>query len=224
MRKKILAVLLIALIAAFALTACKSGENGTAGGGKITAAADASDSTEKGSGKTDAKESESGEKQTTAKGGSTEKESADSQNGSGKSGETTAAGGSGKSQKSTTKASESKTDGWKQKEAGTVVKGDVSVNVVKYGSATLDEGEELIQQLAKGGLRNAKKLASNKTKSTVVYDYSGQRIGTDKAEFIRFEFTVQKGTGYLVTVIAEKQADLDTDISYIMSNLAKLAK
>ena len=58
----------------------------------------------------------------------------------------------------------------------------------------------------------------------MVYDYSGQRIGTDKAEFIRFEFTVQKGTGYLVTVIAEKQADLDTDISYIMSNLAKLAK
>ena len=225
MRKKILAVLLIALIAVFALTACKSGESGTAGGdGKTTAAAEAADNTEKGGGKTDAKESESGEKQTTAKGGNSEKESADSQNGSGKSGETTAAGGSGKSQKSTTKASESKTDGWKQKEAGTVVKGDVSVNVVKYGSATVDEGEELIQQLAKGGLKNAKKLASNKTKSTVVYDYSGQRIGSDKTEFIRFEFTVQKGTGYLVTVIAEKQAGLDTDISYIMSNLAKLAK
>ena len=58
----------------------------------------------------------------------------------------------------------------------------------------------------------------------MVYDYSGQHIGSEKTEFIRFIYTVETGTGYLITVIAEKQADLDTDISYIRSNLAKLAK
>lgn len=223
MRKKILAVLLIALIAVLALTACKADQAGTAGeNGKTTAAQDAA---QKGSETATDKNGKAAD--TTAKAG--EKSAADAgsdaSDSSAKSGSTTAASGSAdKSEKATTKASESKTDGWKQKEAGTVVKGDVRVNVAKYGSATLDEGKELIEQLAAGGLKNAKKLASNQTKTAIVYDYSGTRIGADKAEFVRFTFTVQKGTGYLITVIAEKQADLDTDISYIMSNLAKLAK
>ena len=242
MGKKIIVVFLVMIIALFSLSACKSANNKTVSEAEKNTVSDSDSVSSKTKVTTsqtqagdatrgidsDAEENtvNSGKKSSTVKGETTlaSNEPSESAQGDKKGSETTVANGSAKAQNDTTTASESKTDGWKQKEAGTVVKGDVRVNVAKYGSATLDEGKELIEQLAAGGLKNAKKLADKQTKSTVVYDYSGTRIGADKAEFVRFAFTVQKGTGYLITVIADKQADLDTDISYIMSNLAKLAK
>ena len=218
MQKKVLALLLAALIAALCLSACKKsedkvngesdvsvsgqeagevGENG-ADGGEGKSAAEKEGSADKGDGKTSAADAG----QTTAKADAGAKD---------------AKGGS-------SSKGGSDTSGWKKKDNGSYVKGDVRVDVVKYGSASLDEGKELIEQLAEGGLKGAKKLSNKGTDSSVIYRYSGQRIGSDKTEFIQFEYTVQKGTGYLITVVAAKQADLDADISYITDNLAKLAK
>ncbi|MBQ6380075.1 MAG: hypothetical protein IJJ41_00545 [Clostridia bacterium] len=232
MMKKVLPVLFIAILVLFAFTACKSTEEksssaqaksgvsqnseedaakakeGEKAGGKTSAADkknnNAADSSEAGK---DAGES----KQTTAAGG---------KEGSGK--QTTTAKGDSAQQKTT--AAKDNTDGWKKQKDGSYVKGKVSADVVRYGSADVDEGEELIKQLAKGGLEGEKKLSSEKGDSTVTYCYSGKRAGHDNTEFIKFEFIVEKGTGYLVTVIAEKEADMGTDIGYLTSHLAAVAK
>ncbi|MBR2591064.1 MAG: hypothetical protein IKE65_09110 [Clostridia bacterium] len=220
MQKKIIALLLALVMAVICLSACKkTSDDKVSGEAEISvsgqdAAAVGENGAEGGDAKSaDKKEGEAakgGESATDAEGKkSAAKDSADAK----------------KDAKDTdTSKGGSDSSGWKKKKNGSYVKGDVRVDVVKYGSASLDEGEELIQQLAEGGLKGAKKLSNKRTDTSVIYEYSGQRIGSKETEFIRFEFTEQKGTGYLITVIAAKQADLNSDISYITDNLAKLAK
>lgn len=142
----------------------------------------------------------------------------------GKGAESGESGESGASGKQEGEKDTSKTDGWEPQKDGSYEKGDVSADVVRYGKTTLEEGEELIEQLAKGGLQKAKKLSADKSENSVVYKYSGTRLGQEEAEFIKFEFIIEKGTGYLVTVIAANEADMDADIAYLTDNLAKVAK
>ena len=129
----------------------------------------------------------------------------------GKGAESGESGESGASGKQEGEKDTSKTDGWESQKDGSY-------------ETTLEEGEELIEQLAKGGLQKAKKLSADKSENSVVYKYSGTRLGQEKAEFIKFEFIIEKGTGYLVTVIAANEADMDADIAYLTDNLAKVAK
>ena len=219
MNQKGFAILIMALVAALCLSACKSGNSSSS----TTKAGASSNSSVSGEASTE--KQKEGEQKTTEKGEKATEQSGSSSSGSNQKQSTTAKSGSDTAKKGeTTKKSGGNTDGWKKTDNGTVIKGDVRADVVKYGKATLDEGEQLIQQLAEGGLKGAKKIESKKSDTNVVYRYSGQRIGSDKTEYIQFEYIVQKGTGYLVTVIAENLSGLDTDISYILNNLASLAK
>ena len=201
MNQRVLALLLVACIALFALSACKKG--GSAAGENGTTA---SQSTEAASKK--------GSETTTQAG-----EEAGENNGSSNSAEAGEA-----STSATTEKSGKNTDGWQQQEGGNIIKGDVKVNVVKYGGTTLADGEQLIQELIEGGLDNAKILATQKSDNSVIYKASGTRIGSKTAEYVKFQFVLEKGTGYLVTVMAESEKGLDSDISYILSNLAALAQ
>lgn len=139
-------------------------------------------------------------------------------NGSGS--ETSQAGDAGENGSGSSSSGES----WQKQDDGSFHNGDVVADAVKYGKTDLEEGCELIEQLAKSGLKESKKISSETTSTTAVYVYSGTRISSDTTEFIKFEFIVQDGVGYLVTVLAPSEADLDCDISFITDNLAKVAK
>lgn len=200
MSKKILAALLIALISLFSFTSCKQAENKTTsspGGTNASEQADSAD--EKDSGKSDKKDS------------ADSSDSQDSKNSE----------SSQSSEKDSSKESEQK---WTSQKDGTVIKGSVTADVVGYGKSTTEDGVELIEQLIKSGLKNAKIISSEKSDSEVHYVVSGQKIGEKQTKFIDFRFVIEKSKGYLITLTAENQADLDTDISYITSNLSDLAK
>ena len=211
MKTRVLALLLAGLLAVFSFTACKSAKPGENAKENGTTASAEGGTTGTQSGKT----TEGGDKQAAsdnAQGGDS---------GNTKSGTTTAAGG--ENAQASEQASDSKTGGWKQQGGGKLTKGDVRVNVAKYDSTAIADGEELIQQLIKGGMKGAKVLSSEKTEKTVIYKVSGKRLGGTDAEFVKFQFVPKSGTGYLVTVFAGTQNDLDTDISYVLSNLKELA-
>ncbi|MBR0415098.1 MAG: hypothetical protein IJI67_08515 [Clostridia bacterium] len=231
MSKKVLAVLLMAVVALFALSACKSGNKTTTAkaDSKTTASADSGNTEQK-------KKEEAADKEASDKSGTTKSGNSDAKTDS-KSKET-AGDNSGSKEEATTKKGEKTTakqekeaavkkedtDGWQRTKDGSVVKGDVTADVVNYGKTTVDEGEQLIKELVKAGLSKSKKLSSEKSGSVVTYKYSGKRMGNDDVEYIKFQFIVENGRGYLVTVIAQNESDMDTDISYLTKNLAKLAK
>ena len=219
MSKKVLAIVLAAVVAACMFSACKSAKGGESGKDTGTSSASAVSG--------EASTAEGGASDTTAKKGEAasgkEAQGKDAEN-SGESASAKESGASDSGKQTTTAKGTSKTDGWKKKENGSVVKGDVRANVAKYGKSDLAEGEELIKQLVEAGLKDAEKLGSKKTDNTIIYTFSGKRIGSDTTEYVKFEYIVQKGRGYLVTVIAANEADMNTDISYILNNLAALAK
>lgn len=201
MSKRILAVLLIALISLFSFTACKTESKK----GNNAKASNSAFSEENG-------------------GNSSSKSGKDSEeNGNGASKDS---GGSSDSQSSSDSAEgSSKNDGWKQQEPGTVVKGDVKVNVVKYQSAKLSDGQQLIEELIKGGMNEIEEVISKqKSDNSVVYRVHGIRKSEKEPEFIKLQFVSKENTGYIVTVLAKTQSDMDTDISYILDNLKDLAQ
>ena len=233
MSKKVLAVLLIAVVALFALSACKSGNKTT------TAKADSKTTASADSGNTEQKiKEEAADKEATDKSGTTKSGSSEAKNDSGSKEKAAAGDNSGSKEEAATKkgekttakkeskaaAKKADTDGWQSTKDGSVVKGEVTADVVNYGKTTVDEGEQLIKELVKAGLSKTKKLSSEKSGSVVTYKYSGKRMGNDDVEYIKFQFIVENGRGYLVTVIAQNESDMDTDISYLTKNLAKLAK
>ncbi|MBE6818996.1 MAG: hypothetical protein E7517_07575 [Ruminococcaceae bacterium] len=234
MSKKVLAVLLMAVVALFALSACKAGNKTT------TQKAQSDTSASADAGNTEKKQKESAaDKEATEKSGTAKSGNSDSKADSGSDSKAAAGDNSGskgetatkKGEKTTAKTAEksaakkdSATDGWQRTKDGSVVKGEVTADVVNYGKTTVDEGEQLIKELVKAGLSKTKKLSSEKSDRVVTYKYSGKRIGNDDVEYIKFQFIVENGRGYLVTVIAQNQSDMDTDISYLTKNLAKLAK
>lgn len=196
MTKKVIAIVLVALIALLSLSACK----GDAQKGNPSSAASASEqSTGAGekngtTAKSDAEQSESDSKKSDASG-----------------------------KESTTSKQSKKTDGWEQQENGDIIKGDVSVNVVRYNDSSLKAGQALIDQLVEAGMKDAKVLSSEKTEKSIITKVSGMRIGSSEKEFVKFQFVSEGKEAYLVTVIAKSEKDLDTDISYVLSNLDTLA-
>ena len=197
MTKKVIAIVLVALIALLSLSACK----GDAQKGNPSSAASASEqSTGAGekngtTAKNDAEQSESDSKKSDASG-----------------------------KESTTSKQSKKTDGWEQQENGDIIKGDVKVNVVRYAGSSFKDGQELIDQLIEGGLKNSTVLSTEKTDKSLITKVSGTRIGSGNKEFVKFQFVLEGKKAYLVTVIAPSEKDLDADISYVLSNLVDLAE
>ena len=190
MSKRVLAVLLIALISLFSFTACKSDN--------------------KKSGNTNSSQSASADAENNAESDNDE------------SGE---AGGK-KSGSSSGSKKGVKNDGWEQQEeTGTLVKGDIKVNVVEYSSADLKDGEKLLDELIEGGMDEIKEvLSKQKTEDSIIYRVHGKRINVEEPEYVKILFVSQENIGYVVTVLADTESDMDTDISYILSNLKEFVQ
>lgn len=127
-----------------------------------------------------------------------------------------------KSDKQNTTAA--KKDSWKKNDNGSYSNDKVTVDVSKYSGTSLNDGEELIKSLIKGGLSESEIIANNTSDKSVIYVVSGKKKGSDKTQFFKLEYVQDSSTGYLITYTADNRSDLDGDFSYVTKNYKKLAK